>query len=142
MADDERYGVAELADAADVSVRTVRYYIAEGLLPPPVTAGARSYYTREHLDRLRVIGRMKDAYLPLREIRKQLAAMDEAAIRQIADNVAVETAELDAEDAAYDLTARSDAPESVRGVTGSERVHLRSRGHRFIAAYIGNRAGA
>lgn len=90
MADEARYGIAELAEEAGVSVRTVRYYIAEGLLPPAVTAGARSYYTREHLDRLRAIGRMKDAYLPLREIRRHLAAMDEEAIRAIAAESAEE----------------------------------------------------
>jgi DNA-binding transcriptional MerR regulator len=83
--DEERYGIAELAEAADVSVRTVRYYIAEGLLPPPVTAGARSYYTREHLARLQLIGRLKDAYLPLREIRRHLAALNDETIIELAE---------------------------------------------------------
>ncbi|MCC6705677.1 MAG: MerR family DNA-binding transcriptional regulator, partial [Thermomicrobiales bacterium] len=36
---DERYSLQELSDAAGVSPRTVRYYIAEGLLPPPEPAG-------------------------------------------------------------------------------------------------------
>ncbi|MBL8128342.1 MAG: MerR family DNA-binding transcriptional regulator, partial [Chloroflexia bacterium] len=31
--------LADLTEAADVSTRTVRYYIAEGLLPPPEGAG-------------------------------------------------------------------------------------------------------
>ena len=93
--DEERYGIGELADAAGVSVRTVRYYIGEGLLPPAVTAGARSYYTREHLDRLRVIGRMKDAFLPLKEIRRQLTTLDDESIRQIADEAASDGADFD-----------------------------------------------
>lgn len=82
---DERYGVSELADAAGVSVRTVRYYISEGLLPPAVIAGARSYYTADHLDRLRLIGRLKDAFLPLKEIRRQLSQLDDQTVRRIAE---------------------------------------------------------
>lgn len=74
--DEARYGVSELADEAGVSVRTVRYYISEGLLPPPVTAGSRSYYDEEHLQRLRLIGRLKEAFLPLKEIRRHLAELD------------------------------------------------------------------
>lgn len=78
-----RLSLGELTEAADVSVRTVRYYIAEGLLPPPVGAGPGSWYTQGHLDRLRLIQQMKDAYLPLREIRRQLAGLDDAAVQAI-----------------------------------------------------------
>ncbi len=71
------YSLDELTDQAGVTVRTVRYYIAEGLLPPPVGGGPRSAYTSGHLDRLRLIGRLKDAYLPLREIRRRLAGLSD-----------------------------------------------------------------
>lgn len=81
--DAERFGISELAEAAGISVRTVRYYIAEGLLPPPVAAGARSHYSREHLDRLRLIGQLKEAYLPLREIRRHLTELDHAQVQQM-----------------------------------------------------------
>jgi DNA-binding transcriptional MerR regulator len=80
--DDERYSLQELADAAGVSVRTVRYYISEGLLPPPVQAGARSHYTRHQLDRLHLIGLLKDAFLPLKEIRRRLADLSDDELRQ------------------------------------------------------------
>lgn len=50
--------LTELTAAADVSVRTVRYYIGEGLLPPPEGAGPGSSYGRGHLDRLRLIQRL------------------------------------------------------------------------------------
>lgn len=80
--DEERYSLQELADAAGVSTRTVRYYITEGLLPPPVQAGARSYYTRHQLDRLLLIGLLKDAFLPLKEIRRRLAALGNDELRQ------------------------------------------------------------
>jgi DNA-binding transcriptional MerR regulator len=83
MDDEPRYSLSELTDEAGVSVRTVRYYIAEGLLPPPVTAGPRSSYTRAHLDRLRLIDRMKTSYLPLREIRRRLTALDDDDVRRL-----------------------------------------------------------
>jgi DNA-binding transcriptional MerR regulator len=79
--DETRYSLQELTRAANVSVRTVRYYIAEGLLPPPVSAGARSFYGEAHLDRLRLIGLLKDSFLPLKEIRRRLMGLDDAAVR-------------------------------------------------------------
>jgi DNA-binding transcriptional MerR regulator len=88
MDDEPRYSLSELTDEAGVSVRTVRYYVAEGLLPPPVTAGPRSFYTRAHLDRLRLIDRLKTSYLPLKEIRRRLTALDDEEVRRL---VAVET---------------------------------------------------
>ncbi len=75
--------LAELIDAADVTVRTVRYYIAEGLLPPPIGAGPASAYGRGHLDRLRLIQRLKDAYLPLKEIRRRLSGLGDDEVRAI-----------------------------------------------------------
>ncbi len=72
--------LADLAEAADVSTRTVRYYIAEGLLPPPEGAGPASVYTAGHLDRLRLIQRLKAAYWPLKEIRRRLAGLSDAEV--------------------------------------------------------------
>ncbi len=82
-ADEPRLTLTELTGATGVSVRTVRYYIAEGLLPPPSGGGPRSAYGRGHLDRLRLIGRLKAAYLPLKEIRRRLAGLDDAAVRRL-----------------------------------------------------------
>lgn len=79
---DKRFGLTELTREAGVSVRTVRYYIAEGLLPPPVGGGPASHYTAAHLDRLRLIARLKAAYLPLKEIRRRLDGLDDAEIRR------------------------------------------------------------
>lgn len=75
--------LAELVEHAGVSVRTVRYYIAEGLLPPPITTGPGSTYGSGHLLRLRLIQRLKDAYLPLKEIRRRLAGLDDDDVRTI-----------------------------------------------------------
>ena len=81
----ERYSLAALTAAAGVSVRTVRYYISEGLLPPPTGAGPGSHYTRAHLNRLMLIGRLKDAYLPLKEIRRRLTGLSDAEVAALVD---------------------------------------------------------
>src|SRR4051794_38623766 len=79
----ERLTLGELTAAADVSVRTVRYYIAEGLLPPPEGSGPGSAYTQGHLDRLRLIQRLKEAYLPLKEIRRRLSGLSDDEVRNL-----------------------------------------------------------
>ena len=61
--------IHELAELAQVSIRTIRYYIAEGLLPAPETRGKYTSYSQDYVERIRLIQRLKDAYLPLREIR-------------------------------------------------------------------------
>jgi DNA-binding transcriptional MerR regulator len=62
--------LTELADRAGVSVRTVRYYIQQGLLPKPEARGPGAHYTEEHLDRLLLIKRLQREHLPLAEIRR------------------------------------------------------------------------
>src|SRR3954465_8235299 len=70
-----------LADRAGVSIRTVRYYIQQGLLPKPDARGPGAHYTEEHLDRLLLIKRLQKEHLPLAEIRKAInSGAAEAAI--------------------------------------------------------------
>lgn len=73
--ENEEYLIHELAERAGVTVRTIRYYSDEGLLPQPVVRGKYAYYTPDHLRRLELIRQMKDAYLPLREIRQMVNSM-------------------------------------------------------------------
>lgn len=113
-----KYSLSDLKDLASVSPRTVRYYIAEGLLPPPVVAGSRSYYTQGHLDRLRLIGHLKSNYLPLREIRKRMAGMDDAevsqAVAELGETIATSGHAVYDRDTAQDYLARvmKDAPDA------------------------------
>lgn len=74
--------ISEFAAAAGVSPRTIRYYVVEGLLPPPDGLGLGAMYGPGHADRLRLILRLKDDYLPLREIRRVLTGLDDDAVRR------------------------------------------------------------
>lgn len=49
------YRVAELAEAAGIAVRTVRYYQERGLLDAPRRQGRHAFYNHTHLERLRLI---------------------------------------------------------------------------------------
>ena len=72
---EKRYRIAELCEETGVTRRTVHYYIGRGLLPPAEGAGLASSYTEEHVERIRAIRRMQEAYLPLEEIRRRLDEM-------------------------------------------------------------------
>lgn len=80
----EMLTIEELAERSGLSIRTIRFYITEGLLPSPQTRGRNSAYTQEALDRLILIQRLKDAHLPLKEIRDQLDALSPARIHELA----------------------------------------------------------
>ncbi len=75
--------IGELAQAAGVTTRTIRYYVAEGLLPPPLGGGRAASYGDEHLQRLELIKLLKEEFLPLNEIRVLLAGLDDNAVRDL-----------------------------------------------------------
>jgi DNA-binding transcriptional MerR regulator len=64
--------LTELADRAGVSIRTVRYYIQQGVLQEPEARGPGAHYSEEHLERLLLIKRLQKEHLPLAEIRKAI----------------------------------------------------------------------
>jgi Ca-activated chloride channel family protein len=66
------YKLDELAAAAGVSPRTVRYYVQRGLLPAPAFRGRDTAYSGEHLLRLRAIKRLQESFLPLDAIQAEL----------------------------------------------------------------------
>ncbi len=80
--------IHELAERAGVSVRTIRYYIAEGLLPAPTTRGRYAYYSQEYLDLIELIRRLKEAYLPLREIRSLVMSLQPNKVREVLEESA------------------------------------------------------
>jgi DNA-binding transcriptional MerR regulator len=70
--DERYYGIAELAELAGVTRRTVRYYVQRGLLPAPLGTGRGPHYTQAHLQRLIRIRKLQEASVPLAEIVAQL----------------------------------------------------------------------
>ncbi len=83
MPDDERYSLTELADLAGVTPRTVRYYLAQGLLPSVGQSGPGSKYGTSHLLRLRLIRRLQVEHLPLAEIRRRLEGLSDMDIETL-----------------------------------------------------------
>src|SRR3954447_24714796 len=77
----ERYRLADLVSATGVTQRTIRFYIAEGLLPPPEGAGPAAVYTTAHHDRLLLINPLKDRYLRCGEPRRRLPRMPDDGVR-------------------------------------------------------------
>jgi MerR family transcriptional regulator, copper efflux regulator len=69
--------IGALAEAGGVTARTVRFYEAAGLVPPPPrTAGGYRDYPPEAVARLRFIRRARAAGLRLAEIAEVLAIRD------------------------------------------------------------------
>ena len=107
------YDLAELAERADVSARTVRYYIQQGLLPAPEARGPGAHYGAGHLDRLRLIRRMQREHLPLAEIRRRLEGLPAREIRELV--------------ARAEERPRSSAGDYIRGVLSEPGAKLRAR---------------
>ena len=76
MPEDATYSISELADLAGVTPRTIRYYLAQGLLPSAGQTGPGTRYSASHLARLRVIRGLQAEHLPLAEIRNRLADLE------------------------------------------------------------------
>jgi DNA-binding transcriptional MerR regulator len=70
-----RLSIQELAARTGVSIRTIRYYLAAGLLPSPGARGKSAHYGEEHLLRLELVRRLVDQRVPLAEIRERLEAL-------------------------------------------------------------------
>jgi len=70
---DDRFRVDQLAQAAGVSVDTIRYYQHRGLLDPPKREGRLAFYETAHLSRLKRIQDLKSQGLSLETIRRIIA---------------------------------------------------------------------
>lgn len=67
--------LAEIAESAGIPARTVRYYIARGLLPGPVKSGRGATYSEDHLELLKEIQRRQAEGQTLADIA---GALDDA----------------------------------------------------------------
>lgn len=73
----ERFSIDELSTLAGVTPRTVRYYIAEGLIDRPQGEKRGAHYLRRHLEQLLLIRRWTDAGLSLDRVRELIAGAPE-----------------------------------------------------------------
>lgn len=83
---EKHYSIEELAGLVDLPVRTIRYYISEGLLAGPGARGKAALYGEEHLLRLRLIRLLSRQYVPLVEMRNRLAPLSVDEIRTLLAN--------------------------------------------------------
>ncbi len=65
--------LAEIAEASGLPARTIRFYIARGLLNGPAKGGRNAAYTAEHVARLERIKRLQAAGHTLSEIGRMLS---------------------------------------------------------------------
>jgi len=81
----DSFDLAELSELARISQRTVRYYVQQGLIRSPESRGPGARYTRDSLDRLRLIRRFQREHLPLAEIRRRLDGLGDVEIHELAE---------------------------------------------------------
>lgn len=73
---EREYRVEELAKAAGIPVRTLRFYRERRLLPPPRRDGRIAWYSEAHLGRLRTIAALLDRGHTLGGIAELIAAWE------------------------------------------------------------------
>ena len=95
-----RFSLTELANLSGVTPRTIRYYVAQGLLASAGTPGPGPKYTDADLARLRLIKRLQREHQPLAEIRARLDGVADD------DVLAADAAPEPARDSALDYIQR------------------------------------
>jgi DNA-binding transcriptional MerR regulator len=129
---DETFSLKDLCRLADVTPRTVHFYIQQGLLPPAGSRGPGARYGEGHLLRLRLVRRLQREHLPLAEIRQRLETMTD-------NHVAVALAESEA------LTSRGpgdSALDYVRGLLARSVANEKTGAPAPARARSGRRWGA
>ena len=86
----ERLSIETLASLAGVSPRTIRFYIAQGLLDRPVGEKRGAHYVQRHLDQLLHIRRWSEAGHSLDRIRALINGAPEDPPRRLTEPGAVE----------------------------------------------------
>ena len=104
------HSIADVAAVTETPVRTIRYYIAQGLLPSAGRTGPAARYDDAFVARLRAIRRLQEVHLPLAVIQTTLEGLGEADLREI-----VERPPQAPEDSASDYVKRllAEAPASA-----------------------------
>lgn len=70
---EQEFSISELCTLADLTARTVRFYIQQGLISRPTGEKKGAKYNKSHLDQLLSIKKWQAAGLSLERIRELLA---------------------------------------------------------------------
>jgi DNA-binding transcriptional MerR regulator len=105
------FDISELCDRADVTPRTVHFYVQQGLLPPAGSPGPGARYTEGHVSRIRLIRLLQKQHLPLAEIARRIRGLSDEQV----ENLVAETKQRRAE-------SKGSALDYIRGVLGESRV--------------------
>lgn len=121
--------IGELAERAEMSLRTIRHYDEVGLLVPSGrTSGGFRVYTEQDLERLLVIRRMKPLGFTLDEMAELLRVVDGLAVKDPEDESALaarlDDFLLDARARHAKLVERAGMAEEFIGTLGSLRASL------------------
>jgi len=141
MVDSEEPTLKDLCEESGVSERTVRYYMAQGIIPPAPRSGPGVRYPRAHVTRLRLIRKWQEANLPLEQIRKQLADLDDVEVERLFQSQAPKAArEPEAGGRALDYvrkalgmsSAATPAPSQMPLIPATEVPVARSQWERYV----------
>lgn len=83
--EDDGMTTAELAERTGTTKRTIRYYLAEGLLPEAGGSRSRMEFDREHELRLRLIRHLQEAGLKLSAIRQVVPRHDVSEVEALVE---------------------------------------------------------
>ncbi len=83
MHEEAGLSIEELEERTGVATRTIRFYIAEGLLPGPGSRGKGALYREDHLLRLQLIRQLTEQRLPLADVRRRLANLSLEEVREL-----------------------------------------------------------
>ena len=103
--------INELCERAQVTPRTVHFYVQQGLLPPAGSPGPGARYSEGHVSRIKLIRLLQKQHLPLAEIAKRTRGLSD---EQVDGLIAETTKQRRAE-------SKGSALEYIRGVLAEPR---------------------
>jgi DNA-binding transcriptional MerR regulator len=71
------FDIGDLCERADVTPRTVHFYVQQGLLPPAGSPGPGARYTQGHVARIKLIRLLQRQHLPLAEIARRTKGLND-----------------------------------------------------------------